>query len=82
MYHPRQSVWFAYTIARALAAGMVIAIKMVMFLSEQAADNDVKMVSDLASYGLEVAQVCAKENRVTLGKLNHIPLPNNYRVVN
>lgn len=61
------------TIAQAMAAGMVIAIQMVMFLSEQATENEVKMISDLASYGLEVAQDCAKENRVSLGKLNHIP---------
>jgi hypothetical protein len=52
---------------------MVTAIKMVVFLSEQATDGEVKMISDLASYGLEVAQVCAKDNRVSLGKLNHIP---------
>jgi hypothetical protein len=52
---------------------MVTAIEMVMFIFEQTTGQDVKMIPDLASYGLEVAQVCAKENGVSLGKLNHIP---------
>jgi hypothetical protein len=73
MCHLKQSVCFACTTAWALAVGMVTTIEMIMFLFEQATGHDMKMISDLASYGLEVAQVCAEENKVSLGKLNHIP---------
>ncbi|XP_023725688.1 uncharacterized protein LOC111874422 isoform X2 [Cryptotermes secundus] len=52
-----------------MKALFAVLVSITILSSEIATENEVKMISDLASYGLEVAQDCAKENRVSLVKI-------------